>query len=328
MVFGFVGVRVIKTAIASIFAIITADLVGAMNPLGAGLLAILGVDVTRKRSVKTVSARFLASLVGLLLAAVLFGVIGFQLWVLALYILLAFPIIARLNFKEGIVTSSVVVFHIYGAGELTLHGIFNEVLLLMIGLGAATLVNLVYMPNEEEKLVQIRKEVDEQFSRIFIQISRTLRDSAYMWGGQEIIEADEKVNEGIAIASKALENRLLRTEEIQADEQWLVYFYMRKAQLENVQNMLQLLSQVYQSLPQCHLVADLFDQLSDDVKEPYYTGKTEQLLIKLESVFREMDLPATRQEFEVRAAVLQVNRELQQYLKIAKKDKKRLRAAL
>ncbi|MFW5435674.1 aromatic acid exporter family protein [Paenibacillus apiarius] len=328
MVFGFVGVRVIKTAIASIFAIITADLVGAMNPLGAGLLAILGVDVTRKRSVKTVSARFLASLVGLLLAAVLFGVIGFQLWVLALYILLAFPIIARLNFKEGIVTSSVVVFHIYGAGELTLHGIFNEVLLLMIGLGAATLVNLVYMPNEEEKLVQIRKEVDEQFSRIFIQISRTLRDSAYMWGGQEIIEADEKVNEGIAIASKALENRLLRTEEIQADEQWLVYFYMRKAQLENVQNMLQLLSQVYQSLPQCHLVADLFDQLSDDVKEPYYTGKTEQLLIKLEGVFREMDLPATRQEFEVRAAVLQVNRELQQYLKIAKKDKKRLRAAL
>ncbi|MBN3527517.1 aromatic acid exporter family protein [Paenibacillus apiarius] len=328
MVFGFVGVRVIKTAIASIFAIITADLVGAMNPLGAGLLAILGVDVTRKRSVKTVSARFLASLVGLLLAAVLFGVIGFQLWVLALYILLAFPIIARLNFKEGIVTSSVVVFHIYGAGELTLHGIFNEVLLLMIGLGAATLVNLVYMPNEEDKLVQIRKEVDEQFSRIFIQISRTLRDSAYMWGGQEIIEADEKVNEGIAIASKALENRLLRTEEIQADEQWLVYFYMRKAQLENVQNMLQLLSQVYQSLPQCHLVADLFDQLSDDVKEPYYTGKTEQLLIKLEGVFREMDLPATRQEFEVRAAVLQVNRELQQYLKIAKKDKKRLRAAL
>ncbi|MCE5169440.1 aromatic acid exporter family protein [Paenibacillus profundus] len=328
MVFGFVGVRVIKTAIASIFAIITADLIGAMNPLGAGLLAILGVDVTRKRSVKTVSARFLASLVGLLLAATLFGVLGFQLWVLALYILLAFPIIARLNFKEGIVTSSVVVFHIYGSGALTLHGIFNEVLLLMIGLGAATLVNLVYMPNEEEKLVHIRKEVDEQFSRIFIQISRNLRDSSYIWDGQEIIEADAKVNEGIAIASKALENRLLRTEEIRTDEQWLVYFYMRKAQLENVQSMLQLLSQVFQSLPQCYLVADLFDQLSDDVKEPHYTGKTEQLLIELEGVFREMDLPATRQEFEVRAAVLQVNRELQQYLKIAKKDKKRLRAAL
>lgn len=325
MVFGFVGIRVIKTAIASILAIIVANLAGAVNPLGAGLLAILGVDVTRKRSIKTVSARFLASVVGLLLASLLFGLLGFELWVLALYILVAFPIIAKLNFKEGIVTSSVVVFHIYGAGTLTLHGVLNEVLLLAIGLGAASVVNLVYMPNEEDKLVRIKKEVDAYFSLIFTQISSNLRDTTYVWDGHEIIDADEKVNEGIFIASKALENRLMRTDDIHADEQWLIYFYMRKAQLENVQGILQLLSQVYQSFPQCYLVADVFDQLSEDVKEPHYTGKTEQLLNDLDEVFRQMDLPVTRGEFEVRAAVLQVIRELQQYLKIAKRDKKQLR---
>jgi uncharacterized membrane protein YgaE (UPF0421/DUF939 family) len=34
-----------------------------------------------------------------------------------------------------------------------------------------------------------------------------------------------------------------------------------------------------------------------------------------------MELPATREEFEVRSAILQLIRELGQYLKIAKKNK-------
>lgn len=106
-----------------------------MNPLGAGLLAIYGVDVTRKRSIRTVLARFFASVVGLLLASLLFGLLGFEIWVLAIYILVAFPIIARLNFKEGIVTSSVVVFHIFSAGALSLDSVLNEGLLLAVGFG-------------------------------------------------------------------------------------------------------------------------------------------------------------------------------------------------
>lgn len=327
MIFRFVGIRVIKTAIASICAIITAGLIGSPNPLGAGLLAILGVDVTRKRSIQTVSARFFASLVGLLMASLLFGLFGFHLWVLALYILLAFPVIVRLNFKEGIVTSSVVTFHIYGAGTLTLTGVLNEVVLLLVGLGSASLVNLIYMPSEEDKLVRIRSDVDERFSRIFQQISRCLHDPSYAWDGREIIEANASADEGIRLASRALENLLLRSDDVREDERWLVYFYMRKTQLDHVQNMMQLISQVYEQLPQCLLVAKLFDQLSRDVKEPHYTGKTEQLLLELEELFRGMELPATRQEFEVRSAVLQLNRELYSFLKIAKKDKQRKQLA-
>ncbi|UHA73058.1 aromatic acid exporter family protein [Paenibacillus sp. 481] len=322
MVFGFIGIRVIKTAIATILAIVIADLVGALNPLGAGLLAILGVDVTRKRSVQTVYARFFASLIGLLLASLLFGFLGFHLWVLALYILIAFPVIVRFHVKEGIITSSVVVFHIFGEGILTLQNVGNEIVLLIIGLGAASIVNLIYMPNEQDKLIHIRTEVDNLFSLIFVQISRNLRHPEYAWNGQELIEANAKIKEGISLASRELENRLMRSDDSKQDEQRLIYFYMRKTQLDSVQNMIQLLSQVYESFPQCDLVADLFDQLSADVKETYYTGKTERLLQTTEYQFRAMDLPSSRQEFEVRAAVLQVCRELQQYLKIAKKDKK------
>ena len=69
------------------------------------------------------------------------------------------------------------------------------------------------------------------------------------------------------------------------------------------------------------MVAELFDQLSRDVMAEEYTGRTEHLLEELEQEFQKMDLPVSREEFEVRSAILQLCRELALYLKIAKRHK-------
>lgn len=59
------GFRIIKTAAATLLSILLAAAAGIPNAQSAGLLAILGVETTRKRSLRTISARFFASLVGL-----------------------------------------------------------------------------------------------------------------------------------------------------------------------------------------------------------------------------------------------------------------------
>lgn len=82
---------------------------------------------------------------------------------------------------------------------------------------------------------------------------------------------------------------------IHPDEAWNVYFYMRKEQLESIQNMMQLLSQVYRQLPHGDMVAELFDQLSGDVLAEEYTGRTERLLEELQQEFQEMELPDSRE---------------------------------
>ncbi|MET3544205.1 uncharacterized membrane protein YgaE (UPF0421/DUF939 family) [Paenibacillus favisporus] len=310
------GFRIIKTAIATLMAILVSDACGVTGPLSAGILAVLGVDVTRKRSLKTVSARFFASLLGLFFACILFELLGFHYWVLAIYILIAFPAITRANFKEGIVTSSVVVFRVFGSAEVSTDVIVTQIELLVIGLGSAMLVNMVYMPPASEQMTSIRRRVDEQFSKIFRQIALTLRDPSYVWDGHELIAAGKAIQSGKEAASREMENQVLHP-----DESWTIYFYMRKEQLESIQNMLQLISHVYQKLPQADDVAELFEQLSRDVTEENYTGRTEKLLVDLEKEFKGMELPATREEFEVRSAILQLIRELGQYLKIAKKNK-------
>lgn len=310
------GFRVIKTAAATLLSVLVASAVGIPNAQSAGLLAILGVEVTLKRSFRTITARFLASLVGLFFGCILFWLLGFHYWVLGLYVLVGFPMIVKSGYKEGIVTSSVIVFRVFGQAELSLHVLLQQIELLAIGLGSAGLVNLVYMPQTGGVIYGIRKEVDRYFSVIFTQMARTLRDPAYIWDGKELIDADNAVQRGLTAATREMENHV-----IHPDEAWNVYFYMRKEQLESIQSMVQLLSQVYRHLPHGEMVAELFDQLSGDVLAEEYTGRTEHLLDELTREFEEMELPETREEFEVRSAILQLCRELALYLKIAKRHK-------
>ncbi|MEK4006296.1 aromatic acid exporter family protein [Paenibacillus sp. FSL H3-0333] len=310
------GFRIIKTAAATLLSILLAAAAGIPNAQSAGLLAILGVETTRKRSLRTISARFFASLVGLFLGCILFFALGFHYWVLGLYVLFGFPLIVKAGFKEGIVTSSVIVFRVFGQADITVHILLQQVELLIIGLGSAGLVNFIYMPETGGMIAGIRKEVDGYFSVIFRQMARTLRDPGYIWDGQELIGAGETVQKGLMAASREMENHV-----IHPDEAWNVYFYMRKEQLESIQNMMQLLSQVYRQLPHGDMVAELFDQLSGDVLAEEYTGRTERLLEELQQEFQEMELPDSREEFEIRSAILQLCRELALYLKIAKRYK-------
>ncbi|MEK3905049.1 aromatic acid exporter family protein [Paenibacillus sp. FSL R7-0179] len=310
------GFRIIKTAAATLLSILLAAAAGIPNAQSAGLLAILGVETTRKRSLRTITARFFASLVGLFLGCILFWALGFHYWVLGLYVLFGFPLIVKSGFKEGIVTSSVIVFRVFGQADITVHILLQQVELLIIGLGSAGLVNFIYMPQTGGIIAGIRKEVDGYFSVIFRQMARTLRDPGYIWDGKELIGAGEAVQKGLSAAAREMENHV-----IHPDEAWNVYFYMRKEQLESIQNMMQLLSQVYRQLPHGDMVAELFDQLSGDVLAEEYTGRTERLLEELQQEFQEMELPDSREEFEIRSAILQLCRELALYLKIAKRYK-------
>lgn len=312
------GFRVIKTALATLAAIYTAYLLGVDNSLSAGILAILGVDTTRWRGIKTVFARFTASLLGLMLASALFEFIGFYFWVLALYIILAYPLLARTGLKDGIITGSVIVFHLFAFGDVTTDAILTELKLLAIGLGWATLFNLVYMPKENKALVSLRERTEQGFSDIFRHLAMHLRNPDTLWDGEEVLVTSSAIEEGVEVAQRARENRL-----IPQDEPWQLYFQMRRQQLESIQLMMESVAFVSRHVPQAELIAVLFDRLTEDVKSDYYEGETERMLSGLEKSFRDLPLPLTRDEFEIRSALFQLSRELSRYLEIASREKKR-----
>ncbi|MBD2847620.1 aromatic acid exporter family protein [Paenibacillus sp. IB182496] len=312
------GIRVIKTATAGLAAIYTAHYFGLEPFLSAGLLAILGVEVTRMKGLKAAFARFMASVVGLFFASLIFTLFGFELWSVSIFILIAFPILARLQLQGGIVTSSVIVFHLFSAGEVTQALIVNEILLLVTGLGWASIFNLLYMPREEGRLHQQRRETERLFGEIFTHLAQTLRDPAHMWNGEQLLAAEASIQAGLRRAQIYRENTLWRYESY-----WRTYFEMRSSQLESIQQMLGLVALVYEKMPQGILLAEVFGHLAEEVKSDVYIGRVERELERLEERFREMPLPLTRDEFELRASLYQLCHELERYLSIAKRWKKR-----
>ncbi|MFS1512474.1 aromatic acid exporter family protein [Chengkuizengella sp. SCS-71B] len=312
------GIRIIKTAVAAVIAVYLATYFNLNFPLSAGLLAILGVDVTKRRSLLNVLQRILASILGLLLASFLFDIVGFYIWMIGVYILLSYPFLAKMKLKDGIVTSSVIVFHVFSEQSIHYEVIINEIWLLIIGLGSATLINFLYMPKVEKDLRSIRVQVDGLLSEIFKQMSAHLTDSSAIWHGKELIEVEKKINEGLDLATRFSENNLFRQE-----NGWLSYFQMRDRQMESVHKMVNLVAQVYESIPQGKMTAAVFDELINEVKEEYYSGRILDDLNHIATLFKEMDLPKTRKEFEVRSAILQLCLELKDYLNIAKKEKKK-----
>jgi uncharacterized membrane protein YgaE (UPF0421/DUF939 family) len=147
----------------------------------------------------------------------------------------------------------------------------------------------------------------------------TLRDPSHVWDGGELLTAHRSIEAGTVVSVRHLENRLMWNDE----PYWPTYFEMRRQQLETIQQMLAELALVYEKWPQGELIAELLDGLSDDVKAEVYVGVAEQRVFALMGSFRRMELPKTREEFEIRAALLTLLHEVDRYLVIAKRLKKK-----
>jgi uncharacterized membrane protein YgaE (UPF0421/DUF939 family) len=317
-----IGIRVIKTAAAVVIAIYLAEFFSLTTPFSAGLFAVLGVDVTKKRGIQTSAIRILASLVGLLMAALIFYLLGFHIWVIAVFVIVVYSLLAQLKLHDGIVTSTVVMLHLFAMQSVSIPHIMNEVYLLLIGLGLATIINLIYMPDEHPKLDQARIRLEELLSTIFKQFALHLNDNEnHIWDGKELLQAYDVIEEGNNMAERSAENKLL-----QGNGYWVRYYEMRRQQLDSTQRMLDLVAQVYRSLPHGHQIAQLFEELSEEVKLEYYQGNVEKHLLEMEEAFKQYPLPVSREEFEVRSALLQLCVELKNYLSIAKRSKKRKEA--
>ncbi|NRF94018.1 aromatic acid exporter family protein [Paenibacillus frigoriresistens] len=312
------GFRVLKTALAVVIAMYLAHVLDVKSPAAAGLLAILGIEVTKKKGIQSALHRIGASMLALLTGSLLFMVLGFHVWVVGIFILVVFPILHRLRITEGAVTGAVVMLHLFAYESAGWTAVLNEILLLLVGLGTATLINIAYMPKTDKAIEAQKQRIESLFSDIFVNMAKHLRDNTVIWDGKELLEVSEEINHGAGLAKRTMENTLI----FGGDPYLQVYFFMRGEQLESIHRMIDLVAQVYQTLPQGEWVAAILEDISQSVKKDYYTGDAEKELQALDARYKQLPLPESREEFEVRSAILQLNRELMQYLSIAKKQKK------
>lgn len=160
-----IGYRTIKTAIGTPLAISIAQLLGLTNFVSAGILTILCIQPSRKRSYYSALHRFTACIIATLYAYIFFEWIAYHPLVLGIMLIVFIPTTVFLKVTPGIATSSVVILNLYSASSITLASLFDQFLLIVVGIGVGLLLNL-YMPSLDKPLKKNNKNWN-RISRLF-----------------------------------------------------------------------------------------------------------------------------------------------------------------
>lgn len=308
------GYRTIKTAIGAGLAIWIATLLELEFASFAAIIVIMCIEKTKKKTLHSIQKKFFASLLSLLLGSIFFELLGYNPIVLTLFILLFVPILVKLRIQEGLITSIVIVLHIYVVKEANLENLLNELYIIFIGIGIAFLVNSI-MPSFKKEIERYKTEIEEKFSVILYEFSAFLKNSERNWDGKELLEVENILNQAKNIVIQDVENHLLRKENKD-------YFYleMREDQLEILNQMAPILSIVSTSelnVKQRGMLANIFLNISQHVDSGDTTIAL-QHLEKYEESIRETELPKSREEFEIRANLYYLNFAIKNYLVIKK----------
>lgn len=305
-----IGYRTIKTAVGTAASIIIAQQLGVHNFASAGILTILCIKPTKKTSLRAAWDRFLACLLAMPFSAFFFESIAYHPLVIGLMLFFFIPTIVMLKAKDGVVTSSVIILHIYSAGQITKGIILNEVIVIMVGIGVALLMNL-YMPSLDKKLYEYSSRIENNFRKIFMEMAKYLRTGESSWDGKEIPETVKLLNEAKSLAFRDVENHLLREENL-----YYHYFTMREKQFEIIERILPIAASLTNTVVQGRMVADFIEELCRNI----HPGNTAYIYLDklrlLKKEFEGMELPKTREEFVARAALVQMGNELEDYLLI------------
>ncbi|WP_188206100.1 aromatic acid exporter family protein [Alkalibacillus aidingensis] len=311
-----VGSRTVKTAIGAPVSIIIAQALQLDHAISAAILTILCVQVTRQRSFLTAWYRFYACVIGIAMSGIIFELIGYHPLSIGLVLILFIPTTVMLKITEGIVTSSVIILHLYGEQAISFSLVVNELVLLTVGLGVALLLNL-YMPSLDSELEKVRDELEENFSSILREIAHFLRTGEYHWSGFEISETARLIEEANELASRDVENHILRSH-----HPFYHYFHMRQKQFEILERMLPLISRIKATEDEYVYISELFEELADHVHPGNTAVRYLEKLSKIREKFNQEPLPEEVETFEERANLYLLLNEIEQYLILKRSYKK------
>ncbi|MEG0438589.1 aromatic acid exporter family protein [Solibacillus cecembensis] len=303
-----IGYRTLKTAFGAAVAIAIAQYFDLQFFTAAGILTILCIQPTKKKSVRAVYTRIIASLTGMLYAFIFFETFGYSPVVLGVVLLLFIPTIVSLGVAEGFVSSAVILMHLFSTANFTVDLLVNELSLMAIGFGMGLIVNM-YMPDIEPELNYYRLKIETIYKKILFEIAGYLRNGDTMWDGQELIEAANVLNAAKALAFKDVENHLTRKENF-----YYVYFDMREKQLEIIERVLPKITALPVMTVQAPLIATFLEELSENVHSGNTASHYREKLEIVKEEFAKMPLPQDHETFLAMAAMYQFIEEMDEYL--------------
>lgn len=309
-------VKGIKLTAASICAIVAANLLGLKFSATAGIITVLSIQNTKKETLQVACRRGLAFICALCLAAVSFGVLDFTIAGFALYLFCFSCICLYFGWTEAIAMDSVLITHFLMEGNMGIDLLINELTLFLLGTGMGIIANL-HLHRKTELFDQLAENADQKMRDVLKQLKNQLEIS-----DAEVRELENGTAEGL----KELECALALLKDcayrnwnntfFQSSVYEVEYARMRGRQAEVLKRIYASVGMT-QSMPrQAEKIAGLIGKIEVEYDRD---NTVEALLDNLQQVFEKMrqePLPESREEFEARAVLFYLLRQLEEFLEL------------
>lgn len=303
--------QAVKIAIGSSLAIGIAELLHLEFAASAGSIALLTLVTTKWETLKLSALRLLSYALTVCLGWLAFVGLESEWLEYGVFIFLLIMISDALGLKATIAVNAVLGTHFMTTKDFSLSFIFNEFLIVLIGVSIAVVLNLFYDYQGQ------RKEIIRSMRHTEARLQKILEDmAAYLF----YKEASGDVWEDLCGLEVQLEEYRKDAYEYQGNTfsshpgYYIDYFEMRMKQAGVLHNLHDEMKKIRTMPKQAEIIAEYILYLKEYVTE---RNVPTLQMERLDQIFKEMEretLPVTREEFESRAMLYHILMDLEEFL--------------
>ncbi|MEY8353533.1 aromatic acid exporter family protein [Lachnospiraceae bacterium 54-53] len=304
-------IKSVKISLAAVVAITIAAELGLKYSATAGIITVLSIQNTKRETIKSARNRTLAFLCALFLAAGAFYFLGFTFPAFAVYLLLFSLLCLYADWGEAIAMDSVLITHFLSEGSMSASLVINEAALFFIGTTVGILVNM-HLRKRGSVFQKLADDVDQQIKGILSRMSRwLLEEDKSKYGPECLDQLQESLKLARTCALNNYNNALWKKDTYEVD-----YIQMRVKQSIVLQEIYENIKSISCLPKQAEQVAGLLE----GIERGYHRDNTvEGLLQDTDLLFQEFkshELPSGREEFEARAILFYILKQIRRLLMI------------
>ena len=301
----------IKISAAAILAILCAQALKLDFAVSAGIVAILSVQPTKKETLRTALARFLAFAVALVISIALFNLLGFTIPVFFIYLLVFILVCQWRKWISAMAMDSVLISHFLSFGKTGLAEIKNEILLFVLGVGFGILVNLL-LHKKTDYIEELKNKTDQQIKLVLHRMALRIQNPALAdYDGSCFTSLNQSLFTAKKQAEENYNNQFSKKDTFDSR-----YLEMREKQTKILYEMYKAANCIQTVPSTAALLADFLDKVSTEYHKDNDVKSLLEELLQIHEKMKTVPLPQARPEFEDRANLFILMERLEEFLLI------------
>ncbi len=316
-----------KIAFGSGLAIYIAEAMHLEYAASAGTVTLLSLLATKWGTVKLSLFRLITFLLTVLMAHLLIPYMHSEWLAYGVIVFIRVFFCNMMGWLAALSVNAVIASHYMTKADLSPEFLYNEFMLVFIGVAIAFILNLFHL-NKSQK-----KHLMEGICYVEKTLQADLRELAeYLMGRERTKQMNQSVWEEIDMLEDKLRELMEEAREYQDNtfeshhDYYLDYFEMRLDQYRMLDSLHYEMRKMRNMPGQAAVIADYICYLADHVAEKNLPEKQLERLEEMLGEMKQEELPKSREEFESRAMLFHVLMDLEEFLKYKQEFVKNLGA--